>query len=306
VTALPSSAPAPAPVAGTDPRFEPNLARRKLAGTLFLGLAIFAVGIALLVLVLLLYDVLTRGLPYVDLDFITGVPSRRPANAGIMPAILGSLYIGIMTAVITFPVGIGAAVYLEEYAPRSRVTRLLRTNMSNLAGVPSIIYGVFGLALFVRALGLGYTLLSGALTLSLLILPVVIIASMEAIRAVPDSQREAALALGATRWQTVRRAVLPAAAPGIMTGIILSMARAIGETAPLILVGAVTFVTYPPSPFDGSYTVLPIQIFQWASRPQEAFQAIAAAAIIVLLVLLLILNALALLLRARLSRHLQW
>jgi phosphate transport system permease protein len=306
VTAIPSPAPAPRPTAGTNPRFEPNLARRKLAGTLFLGLAVFAIGIALLVLVLLLVDVFTRGLPYLDWDFITGVPSRRPANAGIMPAILGSLYIGVMTAVITFPVGIAAAVYLEEYAPRSRVTRLLRTNMSNLAGVPSIIYGVFGLALFVRAMSLGYTLLSGALTLSLLILPVVIIASMEAIRAVPDSQREGAYALGATRWQMVRRAVLPAAAPGIMTGIILSMARAIGETAPLILVGAVTFVTYPPSPFQGSYTVLPIQIFQWASRPQEAFQAIAASAIIVLLVLLLILNALALLVRARLSRHLQW
>ena len=306
MTAIPSPAPTPRPAAGANPRFEPNLARRKLAGTLFLGLAVFAIGIALLVLVLLLMDVFTRGLPYLDWDFITGVPSRRPANAGIMPAILGSLYIGVMTAVITFPVGIAAAVYLEEYAPRSRVTRLLRTNMSNLAGVPSIIYGVFGLALFVRAMSLGYTLLSGALTLSLLILPVVIIASMEAIRAVPDSQREGAYALGATRWQMVRRAVLPAAAPGIMTGIILSMARAIGETAPLILVGAVTFVTYPPSPFQGSYTVLPIQIFQWASRPQEAFQAIAASAIIVLLVLLLILNALALLVRARLSRHLQW
>ena len=306
MTAIPSPAPAPRPAAGANPRFEPNLARRKLAGTLFLGLAVFAIGIALLVLVLLLMDVFTRGLPYLDWDFISGVPSRRPANAGIMPAILGSLYIGVMTAVITFPIGIAAAVYLEEYAPRSRVTRLLRTNMSNLAGVPSIIYGVFGLALFVRAMSLGYTLLSGALTLSLLILPVVIIASMEAIRAVPDSQREGAYALGATRWQMVRRAVLPAAAPGIMTGIILSMARAIGETAPLILVGAVTFVTYPPSPFQGSYTVLPIQIFQWASRPQEAFQAIAASAIIVLLVLLLILNALALLVRARLSRHLQW
>ncbi len=304
MTALPSRA--PGPTAAANPRFEPRLARRKLAGTLFLGLAIFAVGIALLVLVLLLFDVFTRGLPYLDWDFITGVPSRRPANAGIMPAILGSLYIGVMTAVITFPIGVAAAVYLEEYAPRSRVTRLLRTNISNLAGVPSIIYGVFGLALFVRALSLGYTLLSGALTLSLLILPVVIIASMEAIRAVPDSQREGALALGATRWQMVRTAVLPAAAPGIMTGIILSMARAIGETAPLILVGAVTFVTYPPNPFDGGYTVLPIQIFQWASRPQEAFQAIAASAIIVLLILLLILNALALLLRARLSRHLQW
>lgn len=306
MTVFPSPASSPRPATAAAGRFEPNLVRRRLAGTLFLGAAVFAIGIALLVLVLLLFDMLSRGIPYLDLDFITGVPSRRPANAGVMPAILGSLYIGVMTAAITFPIGVAAALYLEEYAPRSRATRLLRTNISNLAGVPSIIYGVFGLALFVRVLGLGYTLVSGALTLSLLILPVVIIASMEAIRAVPDSQREAAYALGATRWQMVRRAVLPAAAPGIMTGIILSMARAIGETAPLILIGAVTFVTYPPHPLEGSYTVLPIQIFQWASRPQEAFQAIAASAIIVLLVLLLILNALALLVRARLSRHLQW
>jgi phosphate transport system permease protein len=207
---------------------------------------------------------------------------------------------------VTFPVGVAAAIYLHEYAGDTRLNRLLQTNIANLAGVPSIIYGIFGLALFVRVLALGDTLMAGALTIVLLILPIVIIASIEALRAVPNSQREGAYALGATRWQMVRGTVLPAAAPGLLTGIILAMARAIGEAAPLILVGAVTFVTFLPTPFQDGYTVLPIQIYQWAKRPQEDFQGIAAATIIVVLVVMLLLNALALLLRARLSRNSQW
>jgi phosphate transport system permease protein len=239
-------------------------------------------------------------------DFLTGVPSRRPADAGIFPALMGSIMMGVLVGVITFPLGVAAAVYLREYAADSWLNRLLYTNIANLAGVPSIIYGIFGLALFVRALSLQFTILAGALTLSLLILPVVIIAAIEALDAVPDSQREGAYALGATRWQMVRGAVLPAAGPGIMTGIILAMARAIGETAPLILVGAVTFVTYPPNPFSGGYTVLPIQTYQWAQRPQDQFRDLAASAIIVILVLLLVLNVLAVLIRIRLSRHIQW
>jgi phosphate transport system permease protein len=287
-------------------RFEPALMRRRLTGTLFYAACVGAIALTLLALLLLLLDVLSRGLGHLDAGFLGGVPSRLPERAGIMPALLGSLYMGVIVAVVTFPIGVAAAIFLEEYTKDSFVNRLLRTNIANLAGVPSIIYGIFGLALFVRALQLGETLLAGALTLALLILPVVIIASMEAIRAVPASQREAAFALGATRWQAIRGAVLPAAAPGIMTGIVLSMARAIGETAPLILIGAVTFVTYAPNPVDGGYTVLPIQIFQWASRPQADFQAIAASAIVVLLVLMFALNALALFLRVRLSRHLQW
>jgi phosphate transport system permease protein len=286
--------------------FEPALARRKLSGTIFLGLCLLAIIILLLALVLLLYDVLREGLPWLDVDFLTGVPSRRPAAAGILPALVGSIQITILVGVVAFPIGVAAAVYLQEYARDSFVNRLLRTNISNLAGVPSIIYGIFGLALFVRALGFGYTILSGALTLVLLILPVIILASIEALRAVPDSQREGAYALGASRWQMVRGTILPGAAPGIMTGIILAMARAIGETAPLILVGAVTFVTFLPQPFEGGYTVLPIQVFQWASRPQADFQGIAAATIIVILVLMLLLNALALIVRARLSRNIQW
>jgi phosphate transport system permease protein len=287
-------------------RFEPNLMRRRLSGTLFLGVCIAAIGILLLALLLVLYDVLVQGLPWLDADFITGVPSRRPENAGILPTLVGSIQVALIVGFVTFPVGVAAAIYLTEYAPEGFLNRALRTNIANLAGVPSVIYGIFGLALFVRALGLGFTVLSGALTLSLLIMPVVIIASIEALRAVPSAQREGALALGATRWQMVRGSVLPAAAPGIMTGIILAMARAIGETAPLILVGAFTYVNFIPNPFEGGYTVLPIQVLDWATRPQQDFHGIAAAAIIVILVLMLMLNALALFVRWRLARHIQW
>ena len=286
--------------------FEPALARRRATGTVFYGMCLAAIGILLVALLLLLFDVLSRGLPWLDLDFLTGVPSRRPERAGILPAIVGSLELALIVAVTAFPIGIAAAIYLAEYARDSKLTRVLEMNISNLAGVPSIIYGILGLAVFVRLLGLGPTVLAGALTLSLLILPVVIIASIEAIKAVPQAQREGAYALGATRWQMVRGAVLPAAAPGIMTGIILSMARAIGEAAPLLLIGAFTFVTFMPNPVSGSYTVLPLQVFGWISRPQEDFQGIAAASIIVILVLMLVLNALALAIRVRLSRNIQW
>ena len=287
-------------------RFEPALMRRKLSGTLFLGASMAAIGVLMLALLLVLYDTLSQGLPWLDGDFVTGVPSRRPANAGIFPALIGSLQVSVIVGLITFPIGVGAAIYLSEYAPEGRLNRVLRTNIANLAGVPSVIYGIFGLALFVRMANLGFTVISGALTLTLLIMPVVIIASIEALRAVPSAQREGAYALGATRWQMVRGSVLPAAAPGIMTGIILAMARAIGETAPLVLVGAFTFVTFLPHPFEGGYTVLPIQVLDWATRPQKDFHGIAAAAIIVILVLMLVLNALALFVRARLARHIQW
>lgn len=294
------------PAIATEGSWDPALERRRLIGTAFYGACLAAIGVLLIALLLLLYDVLARGLPWLDLDFLTGVPSRRPERAGILPALVGSLQIMVLVGVMAFPIGVASAIYLTEYARQSRFTLLLETNISNLAGVPSIIYGILGLALFVRILGLGTTVLAGALTLTLVILPVVIIASMEAIKAVPQAQREGAYALGATRWQMVRGSVLPAAAPGIMTGLILAMARAIGETAPLILIGAFTFVTFLPNPFEGGFTVLPIQVFQWATRPQPDFQGIAAATIIVILVLMLILNGLAILVRARLSRHIQW
>jgi phosphate transport system permease protein len=288
------------------PQFDTRLARRRLAGTIFLGACVAAIGLLMIALALLLVDVFGRGIPWLSVDFLTGAPSRRPQSAGILPALAGSIEIGLIVGAVTFPVGVAAAIYLHEYAGDTRLNRLLQTNIANLAGVPSIIYGIFGLALFVRVLALGESLLAGALTIVLLILPIVIIASIEALRAVPNSQREGAYALGATRWQMVRGSVLPAAAPGLLTGIILAMARAIGEAAPLILVGAVTFVTFLPAPFQEGYTVLPIQVYQWAKRPQEDFQGIAAATIIVVLIVMLLLNGLALLLRARLSKNSQW
>jgi phosphate transport system permease protein len=298
-----NSAPANAPLA---PAFDQALARRKLTGTIFYGACLAAIGILLLALIILLADILVRGLPWLNVEFLTGVPSRRPGNAGILPALVGSLEISLIVGLLTFPIGVAAAIYFTEYARDTRTNRLLQTNISNLAGVPSIIYGILGLALFVQFLQLGRTVIAAALTLTLLILPIVIIASIEAIRAVPNAQREGAYALGATRWQMVRRSVLPAAAPSIMTGIILAMARAIGEAAPLLMIGGVGFVTFLPNPVSGAYTVLPLQIFDWAKRPQDDFASISAAAIIVILALMLVLNALALVVRARLSRHIQW
>jgi phosphate transport system permease protein len=284
-----------------------TIGRRKVSNALFGLLALLAIFSSLLALTGLLIDVVVRGAGSVDLQFLSSAPSRIPAKAGIFPALIGTLWVTILVAIITFPIGVAAAIYLEEYAGRGRWARIMKLNISNLAGVPSIVYGIFGLALFVRLLGLGRTVFAAALTLSLLILPVVIISSMEALRAVPPSQREAAYALGATRWQMIRRSLLPAAAPGILTGIVLAVGRAVGETAPLILIGAVTFVTFvPTNPFEDKYTVLPIQIYNWASRPQAAFQEISAAAILVLLVLMFMLNLAAIILRARLSRSIQW
>jgi len=300
-----AATPTPVAIAPTE-RFEPALMRRKLTATIFYGACLAAIGILLLALVLLLVQVLVRGLPWLDIDFLTGVPSRRASATGILPAIVGSLEIALIVGLISFPVGVAAAIYLSEYARDSRVNRLLQTNISNLAGVPSIIYGILGLAVFVRLLGLGTTVLAAALTLSLLILPVIIIASIEALRAVPNAQREGAYALGATRWQMVRRSVFPAAAPGVMTGIILAMARAIGEAAPLLLIGAAGFVTFLPNPVSGSFSVLPVIAYNYAKRPQDDFQGVSGATIIVILVLMLVLNALALIVRARLSRHIQW
>jgi phosphate transport system permease protein len=284
-----------------------TLSRRKVKNALFSLLALAAIFISMVTLAGLLIDLVGRGGSSLDTQFLTSSPSRIPAKAGILPALVGTLWVTLLVALITLPIGIGAAIYLEEYAGRGRIARLLKINISNLAGVPSIVYGIFGLAIFVRGLDLGRTVFAASLTLSLLILPVVIISSAEALKAVPPSQREAAYALGATRWQVIRRALLPAAAPGILTGIVLAVARAVGETAPLILIGAVTFVTFvPTNPFEDKYTVLPIQIFNWANRPQEAFLEISAAAILVLIALMLLLNGAAIYLRARLSRGLQW
>lgn len=287
-----------------EDRFHTRTAARHRRGAAFRWLCLAAVCFGVLTLVVLLGQVTWRGFGLLSWEFLTSYPSRMPARAGIRSAILGTAWMMGLVALFSFPLGVGAAIYLEEYAPRNWFTRLLQTNIANLAGVPSIVYGILGLAVFVRFLAFERSVLSGALTLSLLVLPVVIIAAQEAIRAVPNSLRNASYGLGATRWQTVRHQVLPVAMPGILTGTILALSRAIGETAPLIMIGALTFIAFDPrSPMD-PFTVLPIQIFNWASRPQAAFHDLAAAAIIVLLAVLLLMNAGAILLRNRYQRRL--
>jgi phosphate transport system permease protein len=255
--------------------------------------------VGVLALAVLLVDVARDGLPWLDGQFLSSFASRIPERAGIKAALFGTLWILTLTALFSFPLAVGAAIWLEEYAPRHWLTRVIQTNIANLAGVPSIVYGILGLALFVRTLGFGRSILSGALTLTILILPVIILASQEAIKAVPDSIRQAAYGLGATRWQVVRYQVLPMALPGILTGTILALSRAVGETAPLIMVGAVGFLAFTPSGVLDPFTVLPLQIFAWVSRPQADFRALAAAGILVLLAVLLSMNALAILLRNR-------
>ena len=250
----------------------------------------------------LLIDVFRDGLPYLDMTLLTEPPSTDPEQAGARPAIIATLYIGALLLLFTVPIGVFTAIYLEEYADKTRwYNRLLEINIQNLAAVPSIVYGILGLAFLVRGLGLGRVLLAGAMILTLLVLPTVIIASREAIRAVPDSIRQGAYALGATRWQVVSRQVLPAAVPGIATGSILALSRAIGETAPLIMIGAVTYIAFDPT-ILGPFTALPIQIYSFLRLPQEEFKLLAAASIIVLLGILLTLNAFAIWIRNRYRR----
>lgn len=283
-----------------------NLGRRKAVASVMEKLLFVATAFAILVLLALAWDILSSGASWLSSHLLTNVPSRKAEQAGMRPAILGTFWVIGVTALVAFPIGVGAAVYLEEYAPNNRWTRLLKLNIANLAGVPSVVYGLLGLGVFVSLLNLGRTVISGALTLSLLILPVIIIASQEAIRAVPSSLRQAAFALGATKWQVARDHVLPAALPGILTGIILSVSRAIGETAPLLVVGAAAYVTFNPTGLTSKYTVIPMQIYEWARRPQAEFTNLAAAAIIVLLAVLLVLNGVAIFLRQRASARVRW
>jgi phosphate transport system permease protein len=276
----------------------------KVRGTLFYVLLLVSVFIGFILLGALIFDVIRKGVGYLDPILFTEPNNPTdPSKAGAGPAIQGTIYMMVLLLVMVVPLGVGTAIYLEEYADRERwYNRLLELNIQNLAAVPSIVYGILGLAFLVRGLGLGRVLLAGALILTLLVLPTVIVAAREAIRAVPDSIRQGAYALGATPWQVVSRQVLPAAIPGIATGSILALARAIGETAPLLLVGALTYVTVNPSLF-GSFTALPVQIYQWIARPQEEFRLLAAAGIIVLLAILLTMNAFAIWLRNRYQRR---
>jgi phosphate transport system permease protein len=282
-----------------------NLKRhgRDIKGAAFKGVLLLSLIVGFVTLVTLLVDVFRKGWSYVDKTLFTNPPSIDPAIAGARPAILATIYLGLMVIVFTVPIGVGTAIYLEEYADRKRwYNRLLELNIQNLAAVPSIVYGILGLAFVVRGIGLGQVLLAGALILTLLVLPNMIIASREALRAVPDTIRQGGYALGATQWQVTSRQVLPAALPGIATGSILSVSRGIGETAPLIMVGAVTYVAFDPTVL-GPFTALPIQIYQWVRLPQEEFRSLAAAAIIVLLGILLSLNAVAIWVRNRYQRR---
>lgn len=270
---------------------------------LLASFGLLATLLALVSLAALIWDVAHDGIPRLSWQFLTSYPSRRAAEAGILPALAGSLFVISLTALIAIPLGLSAAIYLEEYGGKGRLSRLIEINIANLAGVPSIIYGLLGLGLFVRLLHMERSVLAGASTLALLTLPVIILATREALRAVPKTLREASYALGATKWQTIWHQVLPAAFPGILTGLILAISRAIGETAPLITIGAVAYIPFLPASVWSPFMVLPIQIFNWTSRPQAAFAENAAAGIVVLLAVLLVMNATAIVLRDRFQRR---
>jgi phosphate transport system permease protein len=286
--------------AATTDAFENPSKRDRIANAVFLALLLLGLGVALLALAAIIIWAIVEGGARVNTGLVTNGPSSiNPETAGFRTAILGTLYVVAGVVVLIVPLGVGAALYLEEYAKKQRwYNRLIELNIQNLAGVPPIVYGILGLAFIVRGpLSLGFVAAAGSLTLALLVLPTVILASREAIRAVPPSIREGSLALGATQWQTIRRQVLPGAVPGILTGVILAVSRAIGEAAALLLVGAVTFATFDPSFFEGGYSILPVMIFDYAGRPQEAFRELAIAGVLVMLVLVLITSSFAVWLR---------
>ena len=276
--------------------FTPKLSRRKTMGAVYHAVFLAAVLVSIASLFVLLVQTAIEGIPWLNLNFLTNYMSRHPEIAGIKAALTGTMITIVFTALFTVPVGIGAAIYLEEYAPKNRLTRLIEINISNLAGVPSVVYGLLGLGVFVQLMSLGKVVLAGAHTLGLLVLPIVILASREAIRAVPNDYRLGAFALGADRWQVIKGTVLPSAIPGMLTGTILALSRAIGEAAPILVISGLVYVTFVPGPLD-RFTVMPLQIFTWVGRPQEEFRSLAAAGIIVLLALLLTMNAVAVLLR---------
>jgi phosphate transport system permease protein len=283
-----------------------NAQTNRIKDKAFQYFGVFCTAIGIIVLAIFLINIILQGAGRLSWDFLMEFPSRFPERSGILSAWTGTLWLFILTAVLSIPLGVAAGIYLEEYARKSKLNNLLEINIANLAGVPSIIYGILGLEIFVRLMNMGGSLLAGGFTLSLLILPIIIVASREALKAVPSSIKEGSYALGATKWQTIRDQVLPAASGGIITGIILALSRAIGETAPIIVIGALAYVPFVPvSPMD-NFTVLPIQIFNWVSRPQHGFVINAAAAIIVLLVLVFILNGIAVFIRYRYQRKMKW
>ncbi|MCM8613652.1 phosphate ABC transporter permease PstA [Accumulibacter sp.] len=295
------------------------IARHKTLDWLFGLLGTLALLLATLVFAALFGQMLINGAPQLSWEFFTSFPSRRAASAGILSAWVGTILVMLVTAVVAVPLGIGAGIYLEEYARKNLLTDIIEINVTNLAGVPSIIYGLLALGLFVYQFGLGQSIAAAGLTLALLILPVVIVATREAIRTIPQNIREGAYACGSSKWQVVSHHIIPYSLPGIMTGVIIGLARAIGETAPIITIGALTFIAFlPPSPFSNAeqlisfewllapFTVMPIQMFNWISRPEEAFQANAAAAGLVLLLMTLSMNALAIWIRYHFRKKIKW
>ncbi|MCF6137919.1 phosphate ABC transporter permease PstA [Pseudalkalibacillus berkeleyi] len=282
---------------------EKKMTSRLIMNNVQRAILLMATLFGLVVLGILIYRIVTQGIGYITPEFFMNFASRFPEKAGIKAAIVGTLWVMAVTAPVSFILGVGTAIYLEEYAPKNKFTKLIQINISNLAGVPSIVFGLLGLTIFVRLLEMGRSVLAGGYTLSLLILPVIVVAAQEAIRSVPQELRDASFAMGATKWQTIRRVVLPAAVPGILTGSILAFSRAIGETAPLIMIGALTFIAFLPESVYSGFTVMPIQIYNWVSRPQAEFQELAASGILVLLVMLIILNSIAVIIRNKFQKR---
>lgn len=277
--------------------------KRLLSNKMWKIIFIIATSFALVSLGMLLYRIVSQGIVFLDLDFIVNFASRIPENAGIKAALVGSLWLMSVVAPVSIILGVSTAIYLEEYARQNKLNDFIRMNISNLAGVPSIVFGLLGLTIFVRLFGFEKSILAAGLTMSLLILPVIIVAAQEAIRAVPNEQREASFGMGATKWQTIVRVVLPAAIPGILTGSILALSRAIGETAPLVVIGIPVILQFLPTGYLDTFTALPMQIFDWAKRPQEAFQYVASAGIIVLMVVLLTMNSIAIFIRNKFQKR---
>ncbi|CAG0997934.1 Phosphate transport system permease protein PstA [Burkholderiales bacterium] len=311
--------PAATTVRGSTADLRRLIATARRWDVIFIGLGLLALGIGILTFLALFVDMLIDGWSRLRPEFFAQFPSRRAEQAGILSAWVGSTLVMIVTAVVAVPLGVAAGIYLEEYAPKNWITDVIEINITNLAGVPSIVYGLLALGLFVYAFGLGQSVQTAGLTLALLILPIVIVATREAIRAIPAMIREGAYAVGATRWQTVRDHIVPYSMPGILTGVIIGLSRAIGETAPIITIGALTFIAFlPPAPvtaefpylslewLQAPFTVMPIQMFNWTSRPDEAFHANAAAAGAILVFMTLTMNGLAIWLRYRLRRNLKW
>ncbi|GMB07618.1 phosphate ABC transporter membrane protein 2 (PhoT family) [Thermolongibacillus altinsuensis] len=280
-----------------------NMMGRIIKNNFFKFIFFLSTLFGLIVLVVLLYRIFTQAIGWLDADFLQNFPSRRPERAGIKAGLVGSLWLMVIVAPVSLILGVGTAIYLEEYAKKNRFTDFIQTNISNLAGVPSIVFGLLGLTIFVRELGLGRSVLAAGLTMSLLVLPVIVVAAQEAIRAVPNQLREASYGMGATKWQTIYRIVLPAAIPGILTGSILALSRAIGETAPLVVLGIPTFIAYLPNGILDTFTVMPMQIYNWTGRPQEEFQHVAAAGIVVLLVVLIFMNSIAVFIRNKFQKR---